>query len=105
MHGIKCGDASGAKCRDGKQKVAGGKRKSREQAGDQSNGKPTLRGKCECAGHINRVTLTKIESWAAAGQRQSFRSTALTHDFSYRVLAVASVECYEKSKETNGNCQ
>jgi hypothetical protein len=29
----------------------------------------------------------------------------LTHDFSYRVLAVASVECYEKSKEINGNCQ
>ena len=38
-------------------------------------------------------------------QRHLFFLTALTHGFCYRVLAVASVECYPKSKAINGNYQ
>jgi len=53
VHGIKCRNASGAKCHDGEKKLAGGKRKHCEKAGYQTNGNPTLRGKCKCAAHIN----------------------------------------------------
>lgn len=52
-----------------------------------------------------RFYAPEFEMGAFAWSMPIILHPALTHGFCYRVWAVASVECYQQQKATNGHCQ